>query len=163
MTFNPLLVRTLKKAGIVYPRYTIRYAKLNDIPLEVGCAVLMQETGGGLNEFGHDPTIFVGAGLVTKGKYLAYAMLRDRVGENQGVGPMQLTSRGLQVQADSLGGCWKPRWNIAVGFHYLGQLVKQHGGVHAGLLAYNGSGPAAERYADHVLALAQHFKTLLGK
>ena len=158
----PLALR-LRRAGIVHPLWTIRYAHMHGVPLDIGCAVLMQESGGGANEFGHDPTIFVGAGLVTRAKYLAYRALRDRTRECQGVGPMQLTSSGLQDQADTLGGCWQPRWNIAVGMHYLGEKLNEHPhDLRAGVAAYNGSGPAAERYAVHVLAVADHFHAIIG-
>lgn len=159
---SPLLVRRLRSSGIVHPIFTAQLSALHGIPLPLACAILMQESGGGINEFGHDPTIFIGAGAVTKAKYLAYAKLRDRTAECQGVGPMQLTSSGLQKQADQLGGCWQPRWNIAVGLHYLAEVLDQHpGNAAAGIAAYNGSGPAAERYAQHVLILAAHYKEAL--
>ena len=70
----------------------------------------MQETSGGANIFGHDTTIFAGAGEVTKSKYLAYKKQRGPKGEGgmQGVGPLQLTFFTLQDEADDRGGCWKP-------------------------------------------------------
>lgn len=160
---SPLLVSRLRKAGILHPVWTIQYAAMHKVPLDVACGYLMQESGGGANVFGHDPTIFVGAGTVTKAKYLAYAHLRDQTGECQGVGPAQLTSKGLQLEADELGGCYWPRWNIAVGMHYMGGLIARHpGNLHAGVAAYNGSGPNAERYADRVLSLAAHFRAVIG-
>lgn len=159
---SPLLIQKLRRSGIVHPIWTVQLAKDHGIPLPLACAILMQESTGGINEFGHDPTIFVGAGEVTKAKYLAYAKLRDRTGECQGVGPMQLTSAGLQRQADALGGCWQPHWNIAVGLHFLGEQLDKHpGNMSAGIASYNGSGPAAARYAQHVLTLAAHFKEKL--
>ena len=158
----PLAVR-LRRAGIVHPLWTIRYARMHHVPLDIGCAVLTQESGGGANVFGHDPTIYVGAGAVTRAKYLAYRAARDRTGECQGVGPMQLTSRSLQDEADALGGCWQPRWNIAVGMHYLGEKLNEHpASLAAGVAAYNGSGEPAIRYAVHVLAVADHFHTIIG-
>ena len=136
---------------------------MHHVPLDIGCAVLMQESGGGRNEFGHDPTIAVGWGTVTKAKYLAYRAARDRTGECQGVGPMQLTSRSLQAEADVLGGCWQPRWNIAVGMHDLGERIAAYPGDLAhGVMAYNGSGTAAANYSRHVLAVAAHFHTVIG-
>lgn len=158
----PLAVR-LRRAGIVHPLWTIRYAAMHGVPLNVACAVLMQESGGGANEFGHDPTIFVGAGVVTKAKYLAYRAARNRLDECQGVGPMQLTSRGLQDEADVYGGCWNPRANIAVGMHFLGERIAAHpDNLGAGVASYNGSGTAATRYALHVLAIAAHFAAVIG-
>lgn len=141
----------------------MRYALEHGVPLNVACAVLMQESGGGANEFGHDPTIFVGAGAVTRAKYMAYRVARNRLGECQGVGPMQLTSKGLQDEADVYGGCWLPRVNIAVGMHYLGELIGKHpDDLAAGVASYNGSGTAAQRYALHVLAIAAHFAGVIG-
>lgn len=154
---SPILLDRLRRHGIVYPYATIRAARTARLGLPLACAILIQETGGGRNEFGHDPTIFVGAGDVTKGKYLAYRSLRDTVREFQGVGPCQLTSGGLQDQADRLGGCWIPRFNMAVGFHFLHGLIIRHG-LDGGVAAYNGSGEAAQRYARHVVALADWFK-----
>ena len=158
---SPLLYRRLKAAGIVHPIWTARYAAQNGVPLELACAILTLETAGGINEFGHDPTIFVGAGAVTKAKYLAYRALRDRMHENQGVGPMQLTSGGLQDQADKLGGCWDPRVNIAVGLHFLGELLTAwHRDPAAAAGAYNGSGTNGH-YARMAVALAAHFRKVI--
>lgn len=126
----------------------------------LACAFLMQETAGGANVFGHDPTIFVGAGAVTKQKYLAYRKLRDATRKYQGVGPMQLTYGGFQDQADKLGGCWTPQANMAVGFGIVRDHVRSYG-LFAGVAAYNGSGPAARAYARSVLSIRQSFAHFL--
>ena len=155
---SPLLLARLRRHGIVYPVYTYTAAHRARLGLPLACAILMQETAGGRNEFGHDPTIFVGAGAVTAAKYRAYLILRNRVHEYQGVGPCQLTSPGLQDQADKLGGCYRPLHNMTVGFKFLHDLIVQHHDLRAGVEAYNGTGPAAVRYADHVLTLTEWFK-----
>lgn len=163
---SPALAGRLKRAGIVHPIWTYEYTRFNAVPLSVGCAILMLETGGGANEFGHDPSVAYGWGTVTKAKYLAYTKLRDATNPPrcQGVGPMQLTNKAEQDLADSLGGCWDPRWNIATGMHYIGELLRAHpGDLHAGIEAYNGSGPAAVAYADRALVLAAHFRAELGQ
>jgi hypothetical protein len=54
------------------------------------CAFLMQESSGGRNIYGHDPTIFQDHGEVTETNYADYVVLRDQTGLAQGVGPMQL-------------------------------------------------------------------------
>jgi len=162
---SPLLAARMRRNGIKHPVWTYQYAALHHVPLPVACAILMEESSGGDNVFGHDPTVAAGWGTVTKAKYLAYRHLRDASSPPrcQGVGPMQLTSRGLQQEADELGGCWKPRWNIAVGMHYLqGCLDAYPRDLHAGVARYNGSGPAAEAYATRVLTLADHFRAVLG-
>ena len=157
----PLPIR-LRRAGIVYPNWTRQAAAKWDLDLAFFCAILCMETSGGLNIYGHDPTIFVGAGPVTQANYAAYAHLRDVTGELQGVGPCQLTAKSLQQEADLAGGCWQPEHNLAVGAHFLAQLVTEHGGnLQAAASAYNGSGPAAEAYGVRVMALREHFASLL--
>lgn len=157
----PLPIR-LHRAGIVYPNWTRRAASIAKLDLPFLCAVLMMETSGGLNIYGHDPTIFAGAGAVTKANYAAYKHLRDATGEVQGVGPCQLTSLSLQAEADTAGGCWEPEHNIGVGAHFLSELVFTHGGgLQAAATAYNGSGPAAEAYGVRVMALREHFAAAL--
>lgn len=157
MTPTAVVLVRMRRAGIVYPLVTWQAARGARLGLPLACALLMQETGGGRNEFGHDPTIAVGWGTVTRARYLAYRHLRDETGECQGVGPCQLTARGYQDEADRLGGCDVPRYNMAVGFHALHDLIVKYG-LHAGVRAYNGSGPAAEHYANSVVSLAEHFK-----
>jgi len=125
------------------------------------CAVLMLETSGGRNVYGHDPTIFIGAGEVTEANYRAYKAVREQTGECQGVGPAQLTSASLQDEADQVGGCWQPEHNIAVAAHYLKQLLTLHAdSVQAACAAYNGTGPAAELYGQRAVALVAHFRSL---
>jgi Transglycosylase SLT domain len=161
MNLVPLPIR-LHRAGIVYPNWTARASKISGCPLGTLCAVLMLESSGGLNVYGHDPGPFSGAGLVTQANYKAYAAVRDKTGECQGVGPMQLTSKSLQVEADAAGGCWEPEHNIGVGAHFLEGCLKAHpGNLAAGCAAYNGSGPAAEQYGARAAALAEHFAQVL--
>jgi hypothetical protein len=126
------------------------------------CAILMMETSGGFNWFGHDPTVCAGWGEVTEAKYRAYVKLRDTTGLLQGVGPGQLTSLGLQQEADTAGGCWQPEHNLAVAAHFLAGLVSEHAGnLQAAATAYNGSGPAAVAYGQRVMALRAHFAAAL--
>ncbi len=143
----------MRKIGMLMPVRTLMACRKTGLPVALGCSILTQETGGGRNEYGHDPTIFVGAGAVTEANYHAYLALRNKTGKAQGVGPVQLTYPGYQDAADKAGGCWKPLVNITVGFGILAHNVRQDG-LHAGVAAYNGTGPAAERYADEVLARA---------
>jgi len=152
------------KLGIQMPIRMLAAAHEAAIPPSLAASVLMQESGGGTNVFGHDPTIFVGAGEVTKAKYLAYRAQRGAKGEGgmQGVGPLQLTFYTLQDEADEQGGCWKPYVNMLVGFQHLADNIRRSG-MHAGVKAYNGSGDAAETYATTVLDRADTFKQVLGR
>lgn len=162
----------LRARGIRNPYYAARAAHEAGIPLSLACALLTQETGGGANEWGHDPTIFVGGydalhgvhygEIVTHDAYLAYKAQRGPTGAGgmQGVGPCQLTYYSYQDEADACGGCWNPLANMLVGFKLLASNIKRDG-LRAGIAAYNGSGPAAQRYADSVLALQARFKEVV--
>jgi cell wall-associated NlpC family hydrolase len=136
------LMKTMKANGIVNPDVTLRETRRAGLELPIACALLEQETSGGDNVFGHDRTIFMGAGKVTKEKYLAYKRERDRylrggVFMFQGVGPTQLTWYTLQDRADAAGGCHLVESNMRVGFSHLRALIRAKG-LHGGLLAYNG-------------------------
>lgn len=160
---DPLLVVRMRKNGIVNPLWTLLEARKARLPIPAACAFLEQESSKGQNVFGHDPTIFVGAGPVTEEKYQAYKKQRGPEGKGgmQGVGPMQLTWYSFQDEADKLGGCWKPRHNMAVGFQHAAALIRSQG-LRLGIKAYNGTGPAADKYADHVLSLIRSWEKLLG-
>ncbi len=132
------------------------------IPYYVGCAFLQQETGGGRNVFGHDPTVFAGAGEVTRAKYLAYKLVRERTGQMQGVGPMQLTWYTYQDRADRLGGAWKPYPNMLVGFRHLAALHRSTGSWTAAAHEYNGGGPMAEAYAAQMAGRLDHMRSAIG-
>lgn len=138
----------LRVHGIKLPIVAYQEAKRAGLELAVLCAVLEQESGGGRNVFGHDPTIFAGAGAVTRAKYLAYKKLRGPRGKGgmQGVGPMQLTWYSYQDEADKLGGCWVPRHNVRVGAKLLARTIRARG-LYRALASYNGS----TRYADAVM------------
>jgi hypothetical protein len=123
-------------------------------------ALLGQESNGGHNVWGHDDTIFIGGydaknhkhwgSEVTKAAYIEYKRQRGH-SLMQGVGPMQLTWWGYQDEADRLGGCWIPRYNIKVGFRVLANLIKLHG-ERKGLAVYNGGlANPNYHYADQVL------------
>ncbi len=113
---------TSYKNGVKVPLVAMRVCDEQHFSYPVLCAFLEQESAGGENIFGHDPTIFVGAGRVTKKKYLAYRAQRKQGKGMQGVGPMQLTWWEFQDRADALGGCWVPYNNITVGV----QLLKDY-------------------------------------
>lgn len=129
----------------------VKAVRVADLRLSLGCAVIEHESGF-RNVFGHDRTIFAGAGRVTKAKYLEYRRQRGHT-RMQGVGPAQLTWWEFQDRADELGGCWLPYYNMLEGFTDLADLIAHHG-EHDGIRRYNGSGPGAEQYARDVLHLA---------
>lgn len=160
-------VAKLYKLGITAPAATIEACQRTGLPVALAASVLTQESGGGHNVWGHDPTIFAGGPTgdnrpVTKTDYLAYKAKRVASGNRlmQGVGPMQLTYWSIQDQADAAGGCWDPLANMQTGFSHLAAAVHR-AGLRNAVVAYNGSGPAAEHYADTVLArMAEYEKEL---
>jgi hypothetical protein len=143
-----------KRHGANYSLRIVREARRAGIPVSLGFALIEQESGF-RNVFGHDPTVFVGAGKVTRKKYLQYKLARDANAPRrrlmQGVGPAQLTWFEFQDAADRMGGCWKPACNIRYAFQHLAVLIESKGET-GGIAAFNGSGPAAQRYAVQVRA-----------
>lgn len=146
------LKRKARAHGARYVDIIIGESRRVGVPVALGFALIEQETGF-RNVFGHDPTIFAGAGEVTEEKYKRYKRQRGPLGKGgmQGVGPAQLTWFEFQDRADQRGGCWKPEHNIAVGLEILAANITQHGRA-TGIARYNGSGPAAERYSREVRA-----------
>ena len=151
---NKELAHKAKQHGAAYSLRIILEARRADIPISLGFALVEQESGF-RNVFGHDPTIFVGAGKVTKAKYLDYKRARGTPGRRmQGVGPAQLTWWELQDKADDLGGAWIAKNNIHVAFQHLGALMEKHSTRDA-LAIYNAGSAGSEqgqRYASQVLA-----------
>lgn len=143
------------KAGIKRPYLVMRVCDEVGLPFFAACAMLEKETAGGQNIFGHDPTIFAGAGKVTKKKYLAYKKQRQAGKGMQGVGPCQLTWWEFQDQADALGGCWKPANNMRVGFRLLRDYRKGRSWEAVGT-KYNG----AESYGRDFAAKCEKYKDL---
>jgi hypothetical protein len=153
------LARAIRANGGRFETVVVREARRAGLPVALACAVLEKETGF-RNVFGHDavrnPVKSPPGGLlaVTPDNYREYLKHRRRGLGNQGVGPMQLTSAFLQDRADQLGGCWQPGPNIRVGLEFLAGNIRRTG-LRPGVVAYNGSGPAAQRYADDVLTRAR--------
>jgi hypothetical protein len=156
-TFQKMLVAY--NNGINNPYLVYKVSKEQGVPYAVLCAFLEQESNGGDNVFGHDPTIFVGAGKVTKAKYLEYKKQRQAGKGMQGVGPMQLTWWEFQDRADALGGCWKPYNNMTVGAQLLHSYWNQLGSWEKVGTKYNGS----PTYGKQIAARIEKWKGLLNK
>jgi cell wall-associated NlpC family hydrolase len=155
------LIKRMRLNGIVHPEATLTEARRTGLPLTIACAALEQESGGGHNVFGNDNVPNpVKRGPVTKERYLEYKRHRMLGKGANGVGPMQLTWSGYQDRADQLGGCWVPEINMRVGFSILRSNIRTSG-LRAGVRKYNGSGAAAERYADQVLRRISKWRNVL--
>lgn len=159
------LARAIRAHGGRYGQEIVGEARRSRVPVALACAVLEKETGF-KNVYGHDavrnPVRSPPGGLlaVSRDNYREYLSHRRRGLGNQGVGPMQLTSPDLQDRADELGGCWLPGPNIRVGLEFLAANIRRLG-LPGGVVAYNGSGPAAERYGADVLARARRWEARL--
>lgn len=152
----PSVAQVLASAGIRRPDITVRAAAEADLELAAACVMLMAESGGGRMVWGGDAVstggLYVKGGPVTRENYLAYrdAMRAGLVGR-QGVGDAQLTSAEFQDRGDECGGCWDPYANQLAGFIGLANRIRAYG-TRDGFRRYNGSGPAAEAYADARMA-----------
>jgi hypothetical protein len=160
----PALIEALREGGIVAPRTTIREARRAGLRLELACALLEKESSGGRNIYGHDESIFKGAGKVTRENYARYKRQRvaSRNRSMQGVGPCQLTWWELQDSADAQGGCWRPEINMRTGFSHLAALTKQYG-ESDGARRYNGSGADAEAYSRDLVARARKWEAIIDR
>ena len=155
----PSLAEILNAGGILRAAEVVEIAQAAKLDIAAAATLLAKESCGGANVWGHDPVPTAGTytpgGPVTRDNYRAYrdAILTGKAGR-QGCGPTQLTFGPLQARADDLGGCWDWRANCRIGFEHLAQLIRTHGG-RDGYRRYNGSGAAAERYADDAMARLQ--------
>jgi soluble lytic murein transglycosylase-like protein len=145
------LAKVANAHGAKYSLRIITEARKNKVPISLAFALVQQESGF-RNVFGHDPTHSIPENwkgtVVTVDKYKVYKKNRPSSGM-QGVGPCQLTWYEYQDHADALGGCWKPRYNIAVAMEHLGNMLQSYQ-RHEAIKRYNGGGVAAERYANEV-------------
>ena len=157
----------IRAHGGRYEDIIVRESERSNVPVSLICAVLQIETGF-RNVFGHDnvrnpiksPPRPAPDLEVTEDRYRSYLHHRHLGQGNQGVGPMQLTSPGLQDRADKLGGTWRPGPNIRVGVELLASNIKRLG-RREGVRAYNGTGDDAERYATKVLELESVWRSRL--
>jgi hypothetical protein len=72
---------------------------------------------------------------------------------SNGVGQKQLTSESLIAAANARGGAWLPEHNCAEGDVFFKELIAEAGSIWEAFYHYNGSGPAAERYANDAVAV----------
>jgi hypothetical protein len=153
----------LAAGGILRPAEVIELAAATGLDLAAAATLLQKESGGGRNVWGHDGVstggFYVKGSEVTQQAYLAYKAHRSRLG-CQGVGPCQLTYHAYQDQADAIGGCWDWRANVTIGFRVLAASIRARG-LRDGFRAYNGSGHAAERYAEDAICKYQAWRERL--
>jgi hypothetical protein len=157
------VVESLAAWGIPRPAEVVELAAAERLDLASAVTMLEKESGG-RNVWGSDGVstggYYVKGGAVTRADYERWKPHRVRLG-SQGVGPAQLTYPPLQDQADAIGGCWDWRCNVRIGFRHLAGLQRAYG-ARDGFRRYNGSGPAAERYADDAMAKLARWRVRIG-
>ena len=155
--------QAINENGGRHGRLIVAAAKRARLPLPLACALVEQESSF-RNVFGHDAVANpVKGGRVTRERFEQYRKFRDRGLGAQGVGVTQLTFPPFQDRADALGGCWKVRHQLRVGFEVLAGAIGQHG-VRGGLAVYNAgsaSSPAGLEYAKKVLTRERRWQQVL--
>jgi len=146
-------VSVLAQGGIQQPADIVTIAAAAGLDLAAAATLLVKESSGGRNVWGHDdvvvaPDTYVKGGPVTESNYTAYrtAVQAGHAGR-QGCGPTQLTFGPFQQRADDLGGCWRFEINCRVGFEILADHIRRRG-VQDGFRAYNALAALAERIAE---------------
>lgn len=143
----------LTQGGVLRATEVVEIAGAAQLDLAAAATLLMKESGGGRNVWGHDNVAaggnYVKGAVVTQEAYARYKAARA-VNGAQGVGPTQLTWPGFQDRADARGGTWDWRVNCAVGFEILADAISRLG-LRGGFKAYNGgdayAADAMARYA----------------
>lgn len=142
------IAAAIRRHGGRWEDAIVREAADFELPVSLLCAVIENESGF-TNVFGHDgrpghtntiksPPRPAPDLVVTQELYAEYLRQRKLGRGEQGVGPMQLTSAGLQDDADHSGGCWKPEVNIRIGAKTLARHIARLG-LQRGVQRYNGA------------------------
>lgn len=141
-------------------------AKRAGLPLALACALVEQESSF-RNVFGHDAVAnpIAKGSPVTRASFEQYRTFRNQGLGPQGVGVTQLTFPPFQDEADALGGCWKVRNQLRVGYRVLAEAISAHG-VRGGLATYNAGNPSSSaglEYAAKVLTRRRRWKQVLAQ
>jgi hypothetical protein len=155
--------RAINEGGGRYGRLIVAAAKRAGLPLPLAVALVEQESTF-RNVFGNDGVANpIRKVRVTRERFLRYRAFREQGLGAQGVGVTQLTFPPFQDRADALGGCWKVRNQLRVGFEVLAEHIDRHG-VRGGLAAYNAGSSTSRQgleYARQVLAREAKWKAKL--
>jgi hypothetical protein len=155
--------QAINDGGGRFGRLIVAAARRAGLPLPLACALVEQESSF-RNVFGHDNVANpIKGGRVTRERFMKYRAFREQGLGANGVGVTQLTFPPFQDRADALGGCWKVRHQLRVGFEVLAEAI-QHHGVRGGLAVYNAGSPTSPqglKYAGQVLVREAKWKAKL--
>lgn len=151
----------LRQHKVRKPHLVIKEAKRAGLPLPDALAMLEQETGiPQKNIFGCDQGSILCHEKVTRKSVRRLVHHIRGGGIPNGVGWTQITYQPFVYQAQDLGGAWKPKYQMRVGFKVLADLIRQHG-VQQGHAAYNGTGAAAQQYGRVAVELRRKWQRIL--
>lgn len=154
-----VLARRAKRHGARYSLRIIWEARRARIPISLGFALVEQESNF-RNVFGHDPGGLFPGQDVTAGRVKVLLTHVAGGGTSNGVGLTQLTWPPFIRKARDLGGAHKPQYQLRVAFEILGSYLKRYH-PRAAYAKYNGTGPAAERYAGQLAVKAAKWRRIL--
>ena len=115
-------VSVLAEGGIIGAEDVVSIAAIAGLELAAAATLLVKESSGGRNVWGHDavtvaPNTYVKGGPVTQSNYTAYrAAVNAGHAGRQGCGPTQLTFGPFQQRADDA------RWLLALGDQLPGRV-----------------------------------------
>lgn len=159
------LAAWFQREGFERPYLTVAALRKADIKPQTAAALLLKESGGGNNVFGHDWEAKLGRARANEdrppynGHNVTEARARKLRGStySNGVGPTQLTFKGYIDRARKAGGEWKPYVNMLIGFRIFRELFNTHGSLVLAATRYNG----AEAYGyDFVRVRAEQERKL---
>lgn len=155
------LAAKLKLHRVRKPYMVITECLRADIKIATGLAMLEKETGiPQRNIFGCDNG--PGRGFchekVTARRVVA--LIQSQL--SNGVGWTQLTYKPLVLEANDEGGAHRPVAQCRVGFRLLRSLFNQFGTISLMYEHYNGSGAAAQRYAQEAVSLRNKWLKITG-
>jgi hypothetical protein len=156
-SFQHKLVALIESYGVENAQACVEASERPNRPILSRCLAMLENESGGRNIFGGEGSACPVEWYeqeVTHDRYTVYRERRDRGETPNGVGPTQITDPGLQEEAENLGGCWVPRYNMDIGFGFLHELIEEHG-PQEGFRSYNGSGPAAVEYGERAMRWAE--------
>ena len=149
-----------KEEGFKRPYLMVAAMKEADISPATAAALIAMETGDGSMIFGcdHGPGQAFCHEKVTKAK--VQALLAGPLAN--GVGATQLTFKPFVQEADAAGGAHLYFPNVLTGFRILRRNFDASGqNLRSAYRLFNGSGQAAEEYADKAMAKREEYKRKL--